>query len=123
MLERYFLKRKEITLGEIIREDGIFRFELDEHAPSNPYMYPYEFYEFGKYDFNYKVTHEDIKLFIEDRAMDPNRVGIWEYLYSLGLTEYDAWEICKKTKAIAIEDFFWITKERDEDYRKVLPRF
>lgn len=55
--------------------------------------------------------------------MDRNRDGIDEYLYGLGLTEWDAWEICKKTKAVNFEDFYWITQDENEDYRNVLARY
>lgn len=134
MQERYFLKEKEITLGEIVREDGRFSFLIHKPDPSDPsidkstgyypiWFYPCEFYLLGRRNLNYKVSHEDIVDFFDNRAMDKNRVAIDEYLYSLGLTEWDGWEICKRTKAINFEDFYWITQDESEDYRNVLARY
>lgn len=134
MRERYFLKEKGITLGEIVRENEKFSFILHKPNPSSPnvdketgyypiWYYPCEFYLMGRRSLEYVVTHENVLDFFENRAMDRGRVAIDEYLYSLGLTEWDGWEICKRTKAINFEDFYWITQDENEDYRCVLPRF
>lgn len=137
MREKYFLKMKAFTLGEIIREDGVFSFipykpkrnefvrEEYENVDYNsdwypPYFYPFEFYELGNRSFDYKVTHDDIAEFFNDRAMDKNRQGIYEYLMELGLTEWNGWEICKRVHATTMEDFFWITQDEHEDYLDVL---
>lgn len=85
--------------------------------------YPCEFYLLGARGFDYEVTHQNILDFFENRAMDKNREGIDEYLYSLGLSEWDGWEICRRTKAINFEDFHWITQDENEDYREVLARW
>lgn len=134
MRERFFLKEKGFTLGEIIREDGRFSFILrnpDINSPSVNHStgyypssyYPCEFYLLGARGFDYEVTHQNILDFFENRAMDKNREGIDEYLYSLGLSEWDGWEICRRTKAINFEDFHWITQDENEDYREVLARW
>ena len=134
MQERYFLKMKGTTLGEIIKEDGKFRFEIRKPSidESNvdqltgyfpPYFYPCEFYMLGEREFDYEVTHDDIYNFFYDRSMDKGRPGLDEFLYKLGLTEWEPWEICKKTKAHIFEDYFWITQDENEDYRNVLTRY
>ena len=131
MLEKYFLKMKGITLGEIVSEDGKFSFiirkpSIDEEFVNRdtgyfpPYFYPCEFYLLGKRSFDYEVTDEDIYDFFYNRSMNKGRPDIDEFLYKLGLTEWDPWEICKRTHAHIFEDFHWITQDENEDYRKVL---
>lgn len=74
MQERYFLKEKGITLGEIVREDVEFSFLLHKPDPSDPsdpsidkktgyypiWFYPCEFYLLGRSDLSYTVTHQNI---------------------------------------------------------------
>jgi len=57
---------------------------------------------------------EQIYDFLETRCMPKGRTQMEEYLSSLGLEEYNPWEIVKHTHAVMWEDYLWI-KFPDED--------
>ena len=46
--------------------------------------------------------------FLEERCVPRQREGIREYLETLGLDEYDPWEIIKRTQGRMAEDQQWI---------------
>lgn len=60
---------------------------------------------FGK---NRLPTWEDLMAFLEERCVPRQREGIREYLETLGLDEYDPWEIVKRTRGRMAEDQQWI---------------
>lgn len=53
-------------------------------------------------------TAEQMFDFLESRCMDKHRTQINEYLNDLGLTEYNPYEIVKKTHGVMWEDFMWL---------------
>ena len=60
---------------------------------------------FGK---NRLPAWEDLMAFLEERCVPRQREGIREYLETLGLDEYDPWEIVKRTQGRMAEDEQWI---------------
>lgn len=50
----------------------------------------------------------DLMAFLEERCVPRQREGIREYLDTLGLDEYDPWEIVKHTQGRMAEDQQWI---------------
>ena len=54
------------------------------------------------------LTWADLMAFLEERCVPRQREGIREYLDTLGLDEYDPWEIIKRTKGRMAEDQQWI---------------
>ena len=54
---------------------------------------------------------EDFVSFLEERCIPKERAGLREYLESIGLDEYDPWEIVKKTQGRMAEDQQWIEIE------------
>lgn len=63
---------------------------------------------FGKNKF---PTWENFCDFIEERCVPKGRSGLREYLESIGLDEYDPFEIILKTKGKMAEDVQWIEVE------------
>lgn len=55
-----------------------------------------------------QLTIEHVYSFLESRCMPKERAQLPAYLESLGLTEYNPWEIVKKTHGVMWEDFLWI---------------
>ena len=53
-------------------------------------------------------TWVDLMAFLEERCVPRQREGIREYLDTLGLDEYDPWEIVKHTQGRMAEDQQWI---------------
>ena len=53
-------------------------------------------------------TWADLMAFLEERCVPRQREGIREYLETLGLDEYDPWEIIKRTQGRMAEDQQWI---------------
>ena len=54
---------------------------------------------------------KDFVSFLEERCIPRGRVGLREYLETIGLDEYDPWEIVKKTQGRMAEDQQWIEIE------------
>ena len=54
-----------------------------------------------------------------DRVVPPNRVNIRQILARAGLSEYDPWELLKKSHLSCLTDRVWMTKGNDptEFYR------
>ena len=53
----------------------------------------------------------DFVSFLEERCIPRGRVGLREYLETIGLDEYAPWEIVKKTQGRMAEDQQWIEIE------------
>ena len=63
---------------------------------------------FGK---NEAPTWEDFQNFLEERCVPRSRSGIREYLETIGVEEYNPFEIIKKTSGRMAEDNQWIKLE------------
>jgi hypothetical protein len=61
------------------------------------------------------VSDSDILEFFDDRAIPSTRVGIAQVLKTFGLSEYNAVELCKKTKGMLNEDVYWVRFSFDKD--------
>lgn len=123
MLEEFLLKNKDITLGLLSRQDnGSFVFK-DFRNTCNPKLYPYEFYHWSTEEIFSEVPSSNIYDFLDNRTTPIERQGIQAFLSSLGLTCYDMWEICKRTRATTIEDMFWLAKSESEDFNDYVLRF
>lgn len=55
-----------------------------------------------------EATMEEFINWASDRCFPPDRIGVEERLRRLGLTEYDGWEIVKRTGGHMSTDHFWI---------------
>lgn len=119
MLEVYLLKMENYTVGRIEHDVDKDEFSF---VPTNfdcPIMYyPFEFYRFGERDLSYKISHDEVYDFLYSRAMDEDRQGIEAYLYEHNMSAWDFWELCKKTRAVNMEDFFWLALDENETWEQ-----
>ena len=64
---------------------------------------------FGK---NELPDWNDLESFLEDRCIPQKRAGLDHYLESIGLLEYDPWQIVAKTQGRMAEDEQWLEVTR-----------
>ena len=60
---------------------------------------------------NRNPSWEDFQLFLQERCLPKDRAGLREYLDTLGLAEYDPWEIIRITEGRMAEDHQWLRIE------------
>lgn len=121
MLETYTLMFKDKIIGEL-KCDGVnFSFKLNEAIVDTKYLPPI-LYPYDALDINYKPTSKDIKSWVEDRVVPEHRQGIEDILDKLGLNIYNAWKICKLSKAVSTDDYWWLASDGDK-YEDIHPRY
>lgn len=64
-----------------------------------------------------------IRNWIDDRVIQKNRPETKDILKHLGLSYYNQWDICRKNLAMSVEDFFWISKSKELDYKSINVRY
>lgn len=60
---------------------------------------------------NRNPSWEDFQNFLQERCLSKERAGLREYLETLGLSEYDPWEIVRITEGRMAEDHQWLKIE------------
>ena len=60
---------------------------------------------------NQNPSWEDYLHFLESRCIPRTRVGLREYLETIGVDHYDPLEIIRKTQGRMAEDDLWLTME------------
>lgn len=122
MLDKYVLKYKDISVGDLIYDTNIkkFTFTRYEEIVNRQYL-PLGMYSYENWNINYKPSHEDIVFWLEDRVVPKERANIDEILKVMGLIDYDFWELCRRTRAMCMEDYFWLSK--GERYEEVHIRY
>lgn len=115
MLENYTLMYKNIEVGNISynQDKDEFSFELNEEIKDTKYLPPI-LYDYTNLSLDYKPTHENILLWIEDRIMPPERDAIDHILDKMGLSIYNPWTILKENKGMTLEDYWWIRKDNEK---------
>lgn len=95
----YVVNRKEVggverpfLLGTVTKEDNVYHYQPNKDAPSSFLM------------FRSEIKSKDLPPMAARRLYSPKRPDIKDILESLGLKEYDAWEILKKTKGKLLTD-------------------
>lgn len=117
MLDEYVLKYKDVSVGDFIYDTNYkkFTFTKYEEIVDRKYL-PLGMYSYENWNITYKPSHEDIVFWLEDRVVPKERANIDEILKVMGLIDYDFWELCRRTRAMCMEDYFWLSKgERYED--------
>lgn len=67
------------------------------------------------YAYDEELSLIQFKELLEMRCWERNRVGIHNILHTLGLSEYDPLEICKKTHGVSYNDHLWISFDKNEN--------
>ncbi len=122
MLDKYILKYKDVSVGNLIYDTNIKKFTFTKYDEILDRQYlPLGMYSYENWNINYKPSHEDIVFWLEDRVVPKERANIDEILKVMGLIDYDFWELCRRTRAMCMEDYFWLSK--GEIYEEVHIRY
>lgn len=111
MIDKYTVMCKDIPIGILTYDTNtkVFSFDKFENIVDRAYL-PLGMYSYENWNINYKPTHDDIVFWLEDRVVPKERANIDEILYAMGLLDYDFWELCRRTRAMCLEDYFWLGK-------------
>ncbi len=111
MIDRYILMDKDLEVGELTYNvaDKKFSFNRYENVTNRTHL-PLGMYSYINWNHNYKPTHDDIVFWLSDRVVPKERQNIDEILRVMGLIDYDMWELCRRTRAMCMEDYFWLSK-------------
>lgn len=63
-----------------------------------------------------KVPLVDVVVWAKKRIFPKNRMDCKEILKLMGLSDYNAWEIVKRTNACLMEDPYWLRFSEDETF-------
>ena len=63
-----------------------------------------------------KVPLVDVVVWAKKRIFPKNRMDCKEILKLMGLPDYNAWEIVKRTNACLMEDPYWLQFSEDETF-------
>lgn len=117
MIDKYILMCKDVPVGDLIYDTNTkkFSFEKYDQITNRKYL-PLGMYSYKNWNIDYKPSHNDIVFWLEDRVVPKERANIDEILKVMGLIDYDFWELCRRTRAMCMEDYFWLSKgEKYED--------
>ena len=65
-----------------------------------------------------KVPLVDVVVWAKKRIFPKNRMDCKEILKMMGLPDYNAWEIVKRTNACLMEDPYWLRFSEDETFEE-----
>lgn len=116
MEDKYILMNVDLPVGEITYNVDTRRFSYKCYSNIPREKLPIGLYPVDHLDSNYKLSHEEILDWVEDRVMPPNRQLIQYQLHALGLAYYGAWDICRRTRGMCIEDSYWLSKDPSSEH-------
>jgi len=94
----FTIMEKNDEMAEVAIRDGkLLTFKLLPASKKHPF--------FASEDI---VTYATIFSWLEDRCVPPERPNIKELLASIGLDEYNVFEIVKRTHGVIYDDFEWM---------------
>lgn len=117
MLEKYTLKYKDISVGILSYDTESRRFSCETiNKTLDKFKYPPILFDYRYFDANHIPTNEEIIEFLEERTIPECRAD--KVLEMLGMDNYNVWEICKATRGVVADDYWWLAKDGDryEDF-------
>lgn len=122
MIDKYILMCKDVPVGDLIYDTNTKEFSFVKYGEITERKYlPLGMYSYKNWNIYYKPSHDDIVFWLEDRVVPKERANIDEILKVMGLIDYDFWELCRRTRAMCMEDYFWLSK--GEKYENVHIRY
>lgn len=122
MIDKYVLMCQDVPVGDLIYDTNNKQFSFNKYdSIQNRKYLPIGMYSYKNWNINYKPAHKDIVFWLEDRIVPKERANIDEILQAMGLIDYDFWELCRRTRAMCLEDYFWLSK--GEKYEEVHMRY
>jgi hypothetical protein len=95
----------KLHVGQLEKEDGLYKVHLFDGF--DPHCVPYDFrklYGEGRHDF----SDREVRGFIYDRVVPPERQDMNDLLKEMGLENYDEWEVFKACRGSFCTDKFSI---------------
>lgn len=131
MPRRFYLRHKDTIIGYFVEREDVEYKPIRSTAMTlkGGLGYPLGLYPLDRHSkkllpvIDYTPTREDIELWLSERVFPPDREGAWYLLEQIGLSEYDRWEIAKKTMATSYNDYYWMSENPDDNYEDISPRF
>ena len=117
MLEKYTLKYKDIDVGILSYDTESRRFSYETiNKTLDKFKYPPILFDYRYFDVNHIPTNEEIIEFLEERTIPECRAD--KVLEMLGMDNYNVCEICKATRGVVADDYWWLAKDGDryEDF-------
>lgn len=117
MLEKYTLKYKDISVGILSYDTESRKFSYETiNKTLDKFKYPPILFDYRYFDVNHIPTNEEIIEFLEERTIPECRAD--KVLEMLGMDNYNVWEICKATRGVVADDYWWLAKDGDryEDF-------
>lgn len=112
MLEKYTLKYKDISVGILSYDTESRRFSYETiNKTLDKFKYPPILFDYRYFDVNHIPTNEEIIEFLEERTIPECRAD--KVLEMLGMDNYNVWEICKATRGVVADDYWWLAKDGD----------
>lgn len=122
MIDNYMLMFKDVPVGDLSYDTNTRKFNFVKYDEIIDRKYlPLGMYSYKNWNIDYKPSHDDIVFWLEDRVVPKERQNIDEILKVMGLIDYDFWELCRRTRAMCMEDYFWLSK--GEMYEEVHIRY
>ncbi|MEG0672187.1 MAG: hypothetical protein RSA29_14790 [Clostridium sp.] len=117
MIDKYVLMCKDTPVGDLTYDTAKKEFVFEKYSNIDNRKYlPLGMYSYMNWNLEYIPTSDDIKFWIQERVVPEERQNIDEILKAIGLIYYDSWEICRRTRGMCMEDYFWLSKgEKYED--------
>ena len=104
MLEKYTLKYKDIAVGILSYDTESRRFSYETiNKTLDKFKYPPILFDYRYFDVNHILTNECRADYVLDM---------------LGMYNFIVWEICKATRGVVADDYWWLAKDGDryEDF-------
>ncbi len=73
------------------------------------FKYPPILFDYRYLDFKHITTNEEIIDFLEERKNPECRAD--KVLEMLGMDNYNVWEICKATRGVVADYYWWLSKD------------
>lgn len=122
MIDKYILMYKYVPVGDFLYDTNNKQFSFNKYDEITYREYiPLGMYSYINWNLDYKPTPEDIIFWLKDRVVPKDRANIDEILKAIGIIDYDFWELCRRTRAMCMEDYFWLSK--GEVYEEVHIRY
>lgn len=129
--KKYFLRHRNTVIGYFWEEGKDVLYETIEELAdtvANWAGYPRglikrtSFHAMAAPLENYKPNSEIIGEWLSSRVFQKDRQDSHKLIKYFELYTYDAWEVCKKSKAITLNDDYWLSENLEETYESVHPR-
>lgn len=106
-----------LVLGELyVSDTNKLRFKRDEGI-EDCWLPLFLRYTVEVHDKDVDLTHAYV-IWVEERVIPSNRIGLKRILDKLGMKKYDMLEVAKKTNVCQLTDPYWVTYSDSDTFTK-----